>query len=193
MKAFFLTILIFILLADPALGFRMTFIWDPIKQDEVVGVRIYYGLSGNKYKNFINVKDFPKWRNPSCAVYDPKKADCSEYTIDGFELGKTYYVSAVVYDKENNKSGYSAQATLNKKCINGHPDFCRDCGTCVAGQGDCDTSIECASGLECVEDVGEKYGFPWNIDVCEGQAKPTLVSPKNFRMLEKTKLRSGAP
>jgi len=51
----------------------------------------------------------------------------------------------------------------------GHPDFCKLNGSCEAGQGDCDSDQECANGLVCNMDVGAKYGFPLNIDVCENR------------------------
>ena len=50
---------------------------------------------------------------------------------------------------------------------NGHVDYCRDCGPCGVGQGDCDGDGECESGLICAQDVGADYGFRSNYDVCE--------------------------
>ncbi len=68
--------------------------------------------------------------------------------------------------------GYEFERTWNlfkRDCAwpAGHANFCRDCGPCEAGEGDCDGSIECDSGLVCVNDVGANYGFPALIDVCE--------------------------
>ena len=50
---------------------------------------------------------------------------------------------------------------------NGHVDYCRDYGPCEVGQGDCDSTSECQSGLQCSRDIGANYGFPANYDVCE--------------------------
>ena len=50
---------------------------------------------------------------------------------------------------------------------NGHVDYCRDYGPCEVGQGDCDGTSECQSGLRCSRDIGANYGFPANYDVCE--------------------------
>jgi len=36
----------------------------------------------------------------------------------------------------------------------GHIDYCRDCGPCAAGQGDCDSDSECQSGLTCAQVTG---------------------------------------
>jgi len=48
-------------------------------------------------------------------------------------------------------------------------DYCSDpaCGPCAAGQGDCDSDAECASGLFCAFNAGEQYGLPSTLDVCE--------------------------
>ena len=50
---------------------------------------------------------------------------------------------------------------------NGHVDYCRDYGPCGVGEGDCDGSGQCESGLQCSQDVGATYGFPADYDVCE--------------------------
>ncbi|REJ85133.1 MAG: hypothetical protein DWQ30_03460 [Acidobacteria bacterium] len=52
---------------------------------------------------------------------------------------------------------------------NGDVDFCRDCGPCGIGEGDCDGDGECLPGLTCATDVGANYGFPASYDVCETQ------------------------
>ena len=48
----------------------------------------------------------------------------------------------------------------------GHGNYCRDCGPCAAGEGDCEQA-QCAADLVCSQDVGANYGFPAHIDVCE--------------------------
>ncbi len=49
----------------------------------------------------------------------------------------------------------------------GHGRFCRDCGPCGPGEGDCDGDGECRSGLTCVANSGAEFGFGPNIDVCQ--------------------------
>ncbi len=48
-----------------------------------------------------------------------------------------------------------------------HSHYCRDCGPCAEGVGDCDFHSECQSGLECHQNVGAKYGKRTGLDVCE--------------------------
>ena len=50
----------------------------------------------------------------------------------------------------------------------GHGDYCRDCGPCADGEGDCDSDSECLAGLTCKSNVGANYGWASTIDVCEG-------------------------
>jgi hypothetical protein len=47
----------------------------------------------------------------------------------------------------------------------GRPGFCNDCA-CGVGQGDCDTTAECAPGLLCTTNVGPSFGTDVAIDVC---------------------------
>ena len=51
-------------------------------------------------------------------------------------------------------------------------DWCRDCGPCAEGEGDCDSDNECQNGLVCAQDVGANYGWPATRDVCELPSGP---------------------
>lgn len=55
------------------------------------------------------------------------------------------------------------------------PDWCRNCGPCSEGQGDCDGDAECKEGLICVRDIGAKYGWFEFRDVCEKPCGPCDV------------------
>ncbi|RLI99318.1 MAG: hypothetical protein DRP03_03825, partial [Candidatus Aenigmatarchaeota archaeon] len=46
-------------------------------------------------------------------------------------------------------------------------EYCKPYCPCVAGEGDCDSDDDCMPGLECVQNVGSKYGKEEFIDVCE--------------------------
>ncbi|MEM6455646.1 MAG: serine protease [Acidobacteriota bacterium] len=58
----------------------------------------------------------------------------------------------------------------------GHASFCRDCGPCRDGEGDCDGNGECIAGTTCENDVGPNYGWASWVDVC--------VRPANADCLE---------
>jgi hypothetical protein len=60
--------------------------------------------------------------------------------------------------------------------------FCSDpaCGPCSAGQGDCDSDAECASGLTCEDNVGASFGFAPGIDVCMQTICTSEVGRGNF-------------
>jgi hypothetical protein len=52
--------------------------------------------------------------------------------------------------------GYVIETELIIGCPHpvGHLDYCRDCGPCADGDGDCDNNTECESGLTCVQVLG---------------------------------------
>ena len=54
----------------------------------------------------------------------------------------------------------------------GHGRYCRDCGPCASGQGDCDSDAECQTGSTCVDNVGADFGFAPGVDVCIGGPPP---------------------
>jgi hypothetical protein len=61
----------------------------------------------------------------------------------------------------------------------GHADYCADplCGPCGAGQADCDNNAECQSGLTCVHDKGDLFGYSKGYDVCADPNKVCLLYP----------------
>ncbi len=64
----------------------------------------------------------------------------------------------------------------------GSPDYCRLCGTCELGEGDCDGDRECRAGLSCVDGAGAALGFGEAIDVClEGGGSGALEAPKRLK------------
>jgi hypothetical protein len=48
----------------------------------------------------------------------------------------------------------------------GTPNYCRDCGPCTLGEGDCDSDEDCSQGLVCAQDVGANLGYQPSTDVC---------------------------
>jgi len=53
-------------------------------------------------------------------------------------------------DLGEEQSGYEGGCQLPE----GHSDYCRDCGPCAEGEGDCDNDSECEDGLYCDQVVG---------------------------------------
>ncbi|MBR9682472.1 MAG: hypothetical protein GOV02_02250 [Candidatus Aenigmarchaeota archaeon] len=50
----------------------------------------------------------------------------------------------------------------------GHLDYCRDCGPCGEGVGDCDNDKQCETNLTCIQVTGT--------DVCEAKTKKTTLA-----------------
>lgn len=67
----------------------------------------------------------------------------------------------------------------------GSVDFCKVCGICDEGQGDCDTDRECRPGLSCVDGAGAQFGFGDDVDLCleseAGTGDAALGAPKRLR------------
>src|SRR5215208_1518338 len=49
---------------------------------------------------------------------------------------------------------------------NGDVDYCAGAVKCGLGEGDCDSSRECVTGLVCGADNGPSFGMPDGWDVC---------------------------
>ena len=80
----------------------------------------------------------------------------------------TWYIGVRGYGAGTTNFYVRAQFQYSCPLSPGHYDYCRDCGPCNSGQGDCDGNSECQSGLTCVNDVGANYGWPADVDVCQG-------------------------
>ena len=187
MKKLFLSIFI-LLIAVNSFAFQLTFVWDAHPAAEGIdGVRIYWGNATGSYPNMIDVATNTGGRPEACANYDPTTAECSEYTLKFFRLNQEYHVIAKTYYTVNGQITESlptANIRINEPCTDGHMDFCRDCGPCAEGQGDCDNNSECAGDLVCPEVPGT--------DRCARTSqRPTINPPANFRI--KTATRSGIP
>ncbi|REK06146.1 MAG: hypothetical protein DWQ36_14725 [Acidobacteria bacterium] len=89
-------------------------------------------------------------------------AECQAGLICRNDVG-TNYGFPPLYDVCESPGGGGGGCNLS----NGDVDFCRDCGPCGIGQGDCDGDAECQAGLICAIDVGANYGFPATYDFCE--------------------------
>jgi len=70
----------------------------------------------------------------------------------------------------------------------GHLDYCRDCGPCFAGQGDCDNDAECDNGLACIQILGsDTCQYPTVQPSTGGQIYTLFIEepePGSFRLGE---------
>lgn len=63
--------------------------------------------------------------------------------------------------------GWFMGLTKGSGGFNGQSDYCDDGpDTCVAGETDCDSDVQCAGALVCGRNVGERFGFGPYHDVC---------------------------
>jgi hypothetical protein len=130
----------------------VAFRWNP-SASPVAGYKFCYGRFSRNYDYVVDVG---------------KSTSCS---ISGLVKGTTYYFAVKAYDYKGFQSKFSKEISYNASgSYDGFvpgPDWCRDNGPCSEGQGDCDGDAQCQSGLICAQNVGAKYGWPANRDVCE--------------------------
>ena len=88
-------------------------------------------------------------------------SECQSGLQCGRNVGATYGFPAA----------YDVCEAVSRGGQTGHVDYCRDEGPCGVGEGDCDSTSECQSGLQCGRNVGATYGFPAAYDVCEAVSR----------------------
>jgi hypothetical protein len=72
---------------------QVTLSWEPNKENNIAGYKIYYGNSSGNYGYNVDV------------------GNRTSYTITGLESGKTYYFVTTAYNNKNSESGYSAEVS----------------------------------------------------------------------------------
>jgi len=78
----------------------ITIAWDPNKEPELAGYRIYYGTASGSYKSCVDIGNPPK--SPSGLI---------EYTLSGLDKGKKYYIAVIAYEKNKDTSGFSSEVS----------------------------------------------------------------------------------
>jgi len=81
-------------------GGLITIAWDPNKEPELAGYRIYYGTASGSYKRCVDIGNPPK--SPSGLI---------EYTLSGLDKGKKYYIAVIAYEKNKDTSGFSSEVS----------------------------------------------------------------------------------
>ena len=152
LKSLFLALLLFspILFPQAALAVDVTLAWDANTEPDLAGYAVFMRGEGETYDY-----DWSEWEgtNTTCTIY-------------GLDGNMHYYFVVRAFDSVGNESGDSNEISTgpppSTTCVlpNGHVDYCRDCGPCGAGQGDCDGDGECESGLICAQDVGSRLRIP---------------------------------
>ena len=96
-------------------------------------------------------------KDPNCGPCDVGEGDCDSDNecqnglVCSMDVGANYGMPAN-YDVCEQPAG-------SCDVFQPGPDWCRDCGPCAEGEGDCDSDNECQNGLICAQDVGVKYGM----------------------------------
>jgi hypothetical protein len=77
----------------------VTLSWDPNKESDLAGYKIYFGLTAGNYDTVIDVKNV------------------TQYTVGKLIVGTDYYFVITAYDTWNNESEYSDEVTATAKDI----------------------------------------------------------------------------
>ncbi len=79
---------------------QVTLTWDPNSETDLAGYEIYYGTSSGNYLGKIDV------------------GNVTTYTVNGLNLGVTYYLAATAYNTQGLESGYSNEVvyTVPSSC-----------------------------------------------------------------------------
>jgi hypothetical protein len=89
-------------------------------------------------------------------------SECQSGLVCAQDVGARYGFNST-YDVCESPSGSGSCHSGS----NGGSAYCSESCRCGVGEGDCDSSSECQSGLVCAQDVGARYGFNSTYDVCE--------------------------
>ncbi len=68
---------------------QVTLTWDPNSESDLAGYKIYSGIQSGNYQSTIDV------------------GNVTSYTLNGLDLGITYYIAATAYNTQGLESGFS--------------------------------------------------------------------------------------
>ncbi len=84
-------IALFLLFPVQLFPISITLDWNPNTESDLAGYKLYFGTAPGDYSTIINT------------------GNVIEYTVDGFEIGTTYYFALSAFDNANNESGLSEE------------------------------------------------------------------------------------
>jgi hypothetical protein len=71
----------------------LALVWDPNKEADLAGYRLYYGSASREYTQMIDV------------------GNVTEFRLDDLQKGMTYFLALTAYDFDGNESGFSKEAS----------------------------------------------------------------------------------
>ena len=95
-----LSCLSFIFIAQTALAASVTISWDRNQETDIAGYKIYWGTSSGLYSDSSTIND---------TATEPPTAT---FTIDGLDVGTTYYFAIKAFDLAGQESVYSDEALI---------------------------------------------------------------------------------
>jgi hypothetical protein len=81
-------------------GGAITIAWDPNREPDLAGYRVYYGTASGNYEGCVDIGNPPK-----------SSPGRMEYTLAGLDKGKKYYIAVAAYDKNKEASGFSSEVS----------------------------------------------------------------------------------
>ena len=81
-------------------GGAITIAWDPNKEPDLAGYRVYYGTASGSYKSCVDVGNPPR-----------SSSGLMEFTLTGLAKGKKYYIAVIAYDKNKETSRFSSEVS----------------------------------------------------------------------------------
>ena len=97
--------------------------------------------------------------------------------VDGYGSNAGSFTINVQYDGSAGSGSSSGGSSSCHQGTNGGSSYCSASCPCSEGHGDCDSDVECESGLICAQNVGTRYGVHSSMDFCEQPATNTSPDP----------------
>jgi hypothetical protein len=104
--------------------------------------------------------------------------------LQGLYPGTTYHFAVISTDIAGNQASSDWRTFTTDSCVHPAPpgasQHCTSECPCSDGGGDCDSEDECLPWLTCVRDVGARYGWRSDVDVCEATCHPSALGTSTY-------------